>query len=236
MPNILVVDDEQNVLEIVRFNLERAGYKVITAKDGNIALELARSRNPDLIVLDLLMPGLDGYSICRLLQRDPATRRIPIIMLSARSDELDKVLGLEMGADDYITKPFSPRELVARVNARLRRDKKEEFIIPRDSKNIIMRGKLIIDKECMSIELGGKKQYLKAKEFELLYFLACRPGKYFSRYFLLKQFWEFDVSNDSRTVDVHIRRIRQKLEILNANQQYIETARGVGYRFIETNL
>ncbi|ACV62793.1 two component transcriptional regulator, winged helix family [Desulfofarcimen acetoxidans DSM 771] len=236
MPNILVVDDEQNVLEIVRFNLERAGYKVITAKDGNIALELARSRNPDLIVLDLLMPGLDGYSICRLLQRDPATRRIPIIMLSARSDELDKVLGLEMGADDYITKPFSPRELVARVNARLRRDKKEEFIIPRDSKNIIMRGKLIIDKECMSIELGGKKQYLKAKEFELLYFLACQPGKYFSRYFLLKQFWEFDVSNDSRTVDVHIRRIRQKLEILNANQQYIETARGVGYRFIETNL
>ena len=232
MPKILVVDDEQNILEIIRFNLERAGFKVITAQDGNAALELACSGIPDLIVLDVMLPGLDGYSICRLLQRKPETRRIPIIMLSSRADELDKILGLEMGADDYITKPFSPRELVARVKARLRRNE-ESDIIPRDGNNIIVRGKLIINKECMSIELDGEKQYLKPKEFDLLCFLAYQPGKFFSRYFLLKQVWEYGLSEDSRTVDVHIRRIRQKLEKLSSSQQYIETARGVGYRFME---
>ena len=135
MTKILVVDDEQNILEIIRFNLERAGFMVVTAQDGNIALELARSGNPDLIVLDVMLPGLDGYSICRLLQRKPETKRIPIIMLSARSEELDKILGLEMGADDYITKPFSPRELVTRVNARLNCIRKPKTSFPGMSKN-----------------------------------------------------------------------------------------------------
>ena len=234
MPKILVVDDEQNIIEIVKFNLEREGYMVITAKDGITALQLARSEDPDLIILDIMLPEQDGLTVCRLLQQEQKTRGIPIIMVSARGDELDKILGLEMGADDYVTKPFSPRELVARVKARLRRSEETETAPPKQVENTMVRGKLLIDQDRYMIELGGVKQYLTPKEFELIRFLARQPGKVFSRDYLLEQIWGYDFVGDSRTVDVHIRHIRQKLENLDPSQQYIETVRGVGYRFKET--
>ena len=234
MPKILVVDDEQNIIEIVKFNLEREGYRVITAKDGITALQLARSEDPDLIILDIMLPEQDGLTVCRLLQQEQKTRGIPIIMVSARGDELDKILGLEMGADDYVTKPFSPRELVARVKARLRRSEETETAPPKQVENTMVRGKLLIDQDRYMIELGGVKQYLTPKEFELIRFLARQPGKVFSRDYLLEQIWGYDFVGDSRTVDVHIRHIRQKLESLDPSQQYIETVRGVGYRFKET--
>ncbi|WP_066635129.1 response regulator transcription factor [Desulfolucanica intricata] len=233
MPKVLVVDDEQNILEIIQFNLEREGYHIITAKDGNTALELARSEIPDLIVLDIMLPEQDGFTVCRLLQQEAKTRSIPIIMLSARGDELDKILGLEMGADDYVTKPFSPRELVARIKARLRRSEETESSSIKDTDNTMIRGKLLIDQDRFIIEVDGEKQYLTPKEFELLRFLARQPGKVFSRDFLLEQIWGYDFVGDSRTVDVHIRHIRQKLESLDSSLQYIETVRGVGYRFKE---
>ena len=234
MPKVLVVDDEQNIIEIVKFNLEREGYMVITAKDGITALQLARSEDPDLIILDIMLPEQDGLTVCRLLQQEQQTRVIPIIMVSARGDELDKILGLEMGADDYVTKPFSPRELVARVKARLRRNEETETAIVKEVENTMVRGKLVIDQDRYMIELGGIKQYLTPKEFELIRFLARQPGKVFSRDYLLEQIWGYDFAGDSRTVDVHIRHIRQKLEGLDSSQQYIETVRGVGYRFKET--
>jgi len=233
MPKVLVVDDEQNIIEIVKFNLEREGYIVITAKDGITALQLARSENPDLIILDIMLPEQDGLTVCRLLQQEQKTRGIPIIMISARGDELDKILGLEMGADDYVTKPFSPRELVARVKARLRRNEEAETTPAKQVENTMVRGKLLIDQDRYMIELGGVKQYLTPKEFELIRFLARQPGKVFSRDYLLEQIWGYDFAGDSRTVDVHIRHIRQKLEGLDPSQQYIETVRGVGYRFKE---
>ena len=233
MPKVLVVDDEQNIIEIVKFNLEREGYIVITAKDGITALQLARSENPDLIILDIMLPEQDGLTVCRLLQQEQKTRGIPIIMISARGDELDKILGLEMGADDYVTKPFSPRELVARVKARLRRNEETETTPSKQVENTMVRGKLLIDQDRYMIELGGVKQYLTPKEFELIRFLARQPGKVFSRDYLLEQIWGYDFAGDSRTVDVHIRHIRQKLEGLDPSQQYIETVRGVGYRFKE---
>ncbi|HPU36032.1 MAG TPA: response regulator transcription factor, partial [Bacillota bacterium] len=214
MPRILVVDDEKNILELVRFNLEREGYEVLTCLDGARALELARSEKPDLIVLDVMLPEISGLEVCRELHQDPATRKIPIIMLSARADELDRVLGLEMGADDYVTKPFSPRELVARVKARLRRSPKggsgaEEALASR-----LDYGRMVIDEDRFAVYIDGEKQDFTPKEFELIRFLARHPGKVFSREQLLEQVWGYDYAGDSRTVDVHIRHIRHKLEIL----------------------
>ncbi|HPZ43843.1 MAG TPA: response regulator transcription factor [Bacillota bacterium] len=233
MPRILVVDDEKNILELVRFNLEREGYEVLTCLDGARALELARSEKPDLIVLDVMLPEISGLEVCRELHQDPATRKIPIIMLSARADELDRVLGLEMGADDYVTKPFSPRELVARVKARLRRSPKggsgaEEALASR-----LDYGRMVIDEDRFAVYIDGEKQDFTPKEFELIRFLARHPGKVFSREQLLEQVWGYDYAGDSRTVDVHIRHIRHKLEILPGGEQVIETVRGVGYRFRE---
>jgi two-component system alkaline phosphatase synthesis response regulator PhoP len=182
-----------------------------------------------------MLPEQDGLAVCRLLQQEQKTRGIPIIMVSARGDELDKILGLEMGADDYVTKPFSPRELVARVKARLRRSEEVETTPEKPVENTLVRGNLLIDQDRYMIELGGVKQYLTPKEFELIRFLARQPGKVFSRDYLLEQIWGYDFVGDSRTVDVHIRHIRQKLEGMDASQQYIETVRGVGYRFKESS-
>ncbi|WP_027717350.1 response regulator transcription factor [Desulfovirgula thermocuniculi] len=230
MAKILVVDDEEHIVELIRFNLEREGYQVIAARDGHGALELARSQLPDLIVLDIMLPGQDGLAVCRALQQDEHTRQIPIIMVSARGEEVDRVLGLEMGADDYLTKPFSPRELVARVKARLRRasgGKKER------SAGKLVRGRLVIDQERFMVTVDGIRQDLTPKEFELLRLLASEPGKVFTREYLLEQIWGYDYTGDSRTVDVHIRHIRQKFEQLPGSPQFIETVRGVGYRFRE---
>lgn len=234
MPKILVVDDEEHIVELVRFNLEREGYQVITAGDGTAAMELARSQRPDLILLDVMLPGQDGLAVCRALHQDTETRHIPVIMISARGEELDKILGLEMGADDYVTKPFSPRELLARVKARLRRTTiGGEGKNSRSSGERLVHGRLVIDQDRFMVTLDGVKQDLTPKEFELLRLLASKPGKVFSREYLLEQIWGYDYAGDSRTVDVHIRHIRQKFEQVPNAPQYIETVRGVGYRFRE---
>lgn len=230
MPKILVVDDEQPIRELVKYNLEREGFEVLLAGDGNTGLDMARTEAPDLIILDIMLPGMDGLSVCRTLHQEPATRAIPIIMLSARGEEVDKVLGLELGADDYITKPFSPRELIARVKARLRRQTTDNAI---QETGRIAVGKLIIDQDRFVVSVNGVKQDLTPKEFELLRYLARHPGKVFSRDFLLEQIWGYEYTGDSRTVDVHIRHIRQKLEQIPGAPQFIETVRGVGYRFKE---
>lgn len=231
MPKVLVVDDEQPILELVKYNLEREGFQVLVASDGNSGIALAQSENPDLIILDVMLPGQDGLSVCRILHQKPETRSIPIIMLSARGEELDKVLGLEMGADDYITKPFSPRELIARIKARLRRNPADNTV--HDKSGRINIGKLIIDQDRFLVSYNGQKQDLTPKEFELLRYLAKYPGKVYTRDFLLEQIWGYDFTGDSRTVDVHIRHIRQKLEKIPNSPQFIETVRGVGYRFKE---
>lgn len=230
MARILVVDDEPSILKLIRVNLERDGYEVETASDGKAALELADRLRPDLILLDVMLPELDGLAVCRALHQNPATRHIPIIMLSARGEEVDRVLGLEMGADDYITKPFSPRELLARIKARLRRNQpqKEEAGDVR-----LQFGRLVIDQDRYLVLLDGVKQDLTRKEFELLRFLARARGRVFTREYLLEQIWGYDFAGDSRTVDVHIRHLRQKLEALPGSPRYIETVRGVGYRFRE---
>ncbi|AEF95141.1 two component transcriptional regulator, winged helix family [Desulfotomaculum nigrificans CO-1-SRB] len=230
MPKILVVDDEQPIRELVKYNLEREGFEVLLAGDGNTGLDMARTEAPDLIILDIMLPGMDGLSVCRTLHQEPATRAIPIIMLSARGEEVDKVLGLELGADDYITKPFSPRELIARVKARLRRQTTDNAI---QETGRIAVGKLIIDQDRFVVSVNGVKQDLTPKEFELLRYLARHPGKVFSRDLLLEQIWGYEYTGDSRTVDVHIRHIRQKLEQIPGAPQFIETVRGVGYRFKE---
>ncbi|WP_003541807.1 response regulator transcription factor [Desulfotomaculum nigrificans] len=230
MPKILVVDDEQPIRELVKYNLEREGFEVLLAGDGNTGLDMARTEAPDLIILDIMLPGMDGLSVCRTLHQEPATRAIPIIMLSARGEEVDKVLGLELGADDYITKPFSPRELIARVKARLRRQTTDNAT---QETGRIAVGKLIIDQDRFVVSVNGVKQDLTPKEFELLRYLARHPGKVFSRDFLLEQIWGYEYTGDSRTVDVHIRHIRQKLEQIPGAPQFIETVRGVGYRFKE---
>lgn len=234
MSKILVVDDEKNILELVRFNLEREGYQVLTSLDGKSALELASTEIPDLILLDIMLPGMDGLEVCRELRQNPVTRDIPIVMLSAKADELDRVLGLEMGADDYITKPFSPRELVARVKARLRRAPQSEVKTGEvQVEKRIDCGRMLIDEERFAVYIDGIKQDFTLKEFELIRFFARHPGKVFSRDQILEQVWGYDHAGDSRTVDVHIRHIRQKFEQLQQAEQVIETVRGVGYRFKE---
>jgi two-component system alkaline phosphatase synthesis response regulator PhoP len=223
---ILIVDDEPHILELVRFNLEAGGFKVIEAPDGQKAIELAQTENPDLILLDLMLPGTDGLEVCRILRQQKATREIPIIMLTAKSEEIDKVLGLEIGADDYITKPFSPRELTARVKAVLRRSASSE-----KTENNIKIGNLVIDIEKHEVLVDGEKQEFTPKEFDLLKLLASNPGKVFSREYLLENIWGYDYLGDTRTVDVHIRHLRQKVEKESDRPVYIETVRGIGYKF-----
>lgn len=235
MYKVLVVDDEQNILELIRYNLEKEGYTVRTASDGNAALEMAQEEKPDLILLDVMLPNLDGLSACRVLRQNEVTRKIPIIMISARGEELDKVLGLEIGADDYVTKPFSIRELLARVKARLRRKQEESENLGKKDDGSIVHGQLMIDQGRFLVTVNGVRQDLTPKEFELLRILAVEPGRVFSREYLLEKIWGYDYAGDSRTVDVHIRHIRQKFEQIPGCPQFIETVRGVGYRFKETS-
>ncbi|MEW5954511.1 MAG: response regulator transcription factor [Bacillota bacterium] len=233
MARILVVDDEHNILELIKFNLEREGYQVITATSGDAALELALSWKPDLIVLDVMLPGRDGLEVCRAMNRDELTRGIPIIMISARGEELDRVLGLELGADDYVTKPFSPRELVARVKARLRRRQSSGGEAGPSPSRRLVYGPLVIDQDRFEVTVFGVPRDLTPKEFELLRFLASEPGKVFSRDHLLERIWGYDYTGDTRTVDVHVRHLRQKLDQASDAGGLIETVRGIGYRFKE---
>jgi DNA-binding response OmpR family regulator len=223
---ILVVDDEPDALELIEFNLKAAGFEVVTAVDGESALKKARALLPTLIVLDVMLPEIDGMEVCKLLKRDPATARIPIIMLTAKAAEIDRVLGLELGADDYVTKPFSPRELVLRVKGQLRRksDTAEE------QGEQIVAGDLVIDLPRHQVLVAGKKLDLTATEFKLVTVLAQRRGRVQSRDQLLKDVWEYDSLIDTRTVDTHMRRVRDKL---GKAAKHLETVRGVGYRFTE---
>lgn len=221
---ILVVDDEPTLVATLKYNLEREGYQVITASDGESALSEARAVRPDLIILDLMLPGLDGLGVCRVLRREMT---VPILMLTAKTEEVDKVVGLELGADDYVTKPFSMRELMARVRALLRRAETP----PGDEADVRTSGNLVVDLRRREATLGGQALPLKPKEFELLVFFLRNRGRAFTREQLLNQIWGFDFVGDSRTVDVHISWLRQKIEDNAAKPTRLITVRGVGYRF-----
>lgn len=226
MATILVVDDEEPILELLRFNLEKEGYLVCAAKDGAEALERVEKEHPDLVVLDLMLPGMDGLEVCRRIRLIPKYQQIPIIMLTAKGEVIDKVLGLELGADDYMTKPFSPRELVARIKARLRR-----INLPEENDSLVIRGELRIDIKGFRVYVGGLETELTPKEFELLRVLAAHPGRVYSRDDLLERIWGYEYDGDTRTVDVHVRHLRLKIERDPSNPEYIETLRGIGYRF-----
>ncbi|SFR13581.1 response regulator transcription factor [Desulfoscipio geothermicus] len=232
---ILVVDDEKNILELISYNLKREGYTVVTADNGLDALQTAQDVKPDLIILDIMLPGKDGLEVCRQLRFNPETYNIPIIILSAKDEEIDKVVGLEVGADDYVTKPFSPRELLARIKAHLRRMAQRSSRAPREQEKSnskdLMFGSLRIRPESYEVYLEDNKVELSPKEFEILVLLAGNPGRVFTRDNLLEKIWGFDSVRETRTVDVHIRYLRQKIEKDPANPKYIETVRGVGYRF-----
>jgi len=219
------VDDEPEAVELVEFNLKKAGFDVITAADGAQALKKARSIQPDLIVLDLMMPEIDGLEVCKILRRDPATARIPIIMLTAKAAEVDRIVGLELGADDYVTKPFSPRELVLRVNKVLRRGQPDQA-----EPDTFKFGDLLIDSPRHLVKWRGKSVELTNTEFKLLTLLAKRCGRVQSREHLLRDVWEYSATVDTRTVDTHMRRLREKL---GSAAKHLETIRGVGYRFVE---
>lgn len=224
---ILIVDDEKNIVDILKFNLKKEGYDTIEAYDGEEAVNQALSRNPDLILLDIMLPKMDGFTVCRKLRQSIAT---PILMLTAKEEEVDKVLGLELGADDYITKPFSPRELMARVKANLRRLVPAEQAAS-DKEHINKYGDLTIDIDRYEIKRGDTTIELTLREFELVKFLAAQQGTIFSRETLLEKVWGYEYYGDVRTVDVTVRRVREKLEEDPANPQYIVTKRGVGYYF-----
>ena len=226
MSTILVVDDEEPIQELLRFNLEKAGYLVCVAKDGQEVLDRVEKEQPDLIVLDVMLPGMDGLEVCQRLRLNPKFQQIPIIMLTAKGEEIDKVLGLEIGADDYMTKPFSPRELLARIKARLRSRN-----LPKEEEGQIVRGELRIDVKGFRVFVRGEETELTPKEFELLRVFAAHPGKVYSRDELLERIWGYEYDGDTRTVDVHVRHLRLKVERDPSNPEYIETLRGIGYRF-----
>lgn len=222
---ILVVDDEESIVKLVSFNLNREGFQTISAGDGNEAWEKIQQEKPDLVVLDVMLPGMDGFSLCRLMRKEGLTT--PILMLTARDEEIDKVLGLEMGADDYMTKPFSPRELVARVRAILRRTVERE----REEEERLAFGELEIFPERYEVKVAGEPVSLTPKEFELLLLLCRSAGLVLSREYILQKLWGYDFYGDERVVDVHISHLREKLERDPAHPRYIKTVRGVGYKF-----
>ncbi len=223
---ILIVDDEKSIVDILKFNLKRDGYTVLEAYDGQEGYDMALSQKPDLILLDVMLPKMDGFEVCKKLREHLST---PIIMLTARIEEIDKVLGLELGADDYITKPFSIRELMARVKANLRRTVPEG--ITSSNERTLVYQSLTIDVERYEAKKNGEVLDLTLREFELLKFLASQPDKIFSRETLLEKVWGYEYYGDVRTVDVTVRRLREKIEDNPAEPVFILTKRGVGYYF-----
>ena len=224
MTRVLVVDDEPTLVATLKYNLEREKYEVITATTGASAVEIARLSRPDVILLDLMLPGLDGIEVCRILRKD---HNVPILMLTARGTELDKVVGLEVGADDYLTKPFGMRELIARVKALLRRS-----AAPRETDgNVLVAGDIRADMGRRQAFRGDDPLVMKPKELELLAFLIRNKGRALTREQLLSQIWGYDFAGDSRTVDVHVRWLRQKIEEQPDSPRRLVTVRGTGYRF-----
>ncbi|WP_369902317.1 winged helix-turn-helix domain-containing protein [Bacillus manliponensis] len=229
---ILVVDDEESILTLIEFNLQQAGFEVITAMDGETGLHKARVENPDLIILDLMLPQMDGMEVCKELRLQ--RMMTPILMLTAKDDEFDKVLGLELGADDYMTKPFSPREVVARVKAILRRSKmQEEHVKEVEDENSISISGLKILPDSYEAYFEGKKLELTPKEFELLVYLVKNKGRVLTRDQLLSAVWNYDFAGDTRIVDVHISHLRDKIEKNTKKPEYIKTIRGLGYKLEE---
>ena len=222
---ILIVDDEQDVLDLLVYHLQRAGYKTLTARDGNAALQKARDQLPALVVLDLMLPEVEGTEVCKRLKADPKTARIPVLMLTAKAEELDRVLGLELGADDYVTKPFSPREVVLRIKSILRRAQGEA-----EPAEVLKVAGIVVDLSKHEVLVKGKPLELTATEFKLLATLMERRGRVQSRDRLLNDVWGYEGDVDTRTVDTHVRRLREKL---GKAADCVETIRGVGYRFVE---
>jgi len=228
-PRVLVVEDERDVAELIRYNLSKEGYDVILAPTGADALKQARDVQPDLVLLDIMVPHLNGWEVCRRLKHDADTRNIPVIMVTGRVEEGDKVLGFEMGADDYVTKPFSPRELLARIRAVARRGQP----VAAEKKVFVKIGELEIDRYRFEVRVKGRAVELTPKEFELLAILAGAPGRVFGREELLDAVWGRDGFVEPRTVDVHLARLRAKFTAGRLPAPAIETVRGVGYRFKE---
>ena len=229
---ILAVDDEESIIDLLKFNIEKEGYNFISANNGEDGLKMVMEKSPDLIILDVMLPRMDGYSVCREIRQEKINT--PIIMLSARGEEIDKILGLEIGADDYMTKPFSPRELLARIKANLRKVETNEKTIKAKEKNVLDVGNLKLDLEKFEVTVKGKKvEDLTRREFEVLKFLAQSPNQVVSREDLLEKVWGYEYYGDIRTVDVTVRRIRGKIEKDTTNPDILVTKRGVGY-YIKT--
>jgi phosphate regulon transcriptional regulator PhoB len=222
---ILVAEDEQDVLQLVASNLKSAGYQVLKAEDGESALEQARNALPSLVVLDLMLPGMSGLEVCKVLKSDAATKPIPVIMLTAKAEEVDRIVGLELGADDYVTKPFSPRELVLRIRSILRR-----AAVPQEVNDVLRLGEIQVDRARYEVTIKGRSMDFTATEFKLLTVLMERRGRVQSRDTLLNDVWGYESAIDTRTVDTHIRRLREKL---GSAADCIETIRGFGYRMVE---
>lgn len=223
---ILVIDDEMYILELVKYNLEKEGYKVMTCESGEEGLEAIEKELPHLVILDLMLPGINGLEVCRRIRANKSTAALPVLMLTARSEEIDKVLGLETGADDYLTKPFGIRELTARVRALLRRSTR----LPGEPE-LIRMGSLTIDTAAYRVYKNGQEIPLTNKEYGLLKILALNRGRILTRDYLLDQVWGYDYYGDTRTVDVHIRHLRKKIEDDDKSPRFIQTARGIGYSF-----
>ncbi|HEX2715712.1 MAG TPA: response regulator transcription factor [Candidatus Acidoferrales bacterium] len=226
MKRILIIEDDRDIVELVRYNLANEGFSVSAASEGSAGLAAVKKTPPDLLVLDLMLPKLSGLEICKEIRRDQALNRLPILMLSARGDEADRVVGLEIGADDYVTKPFSPRELVARVKALLRRTEPAE-----EPAHVIEAGRLAIDPSAYRVTRAGKPVTLSTLEFRLLYFLASRPNRVFTRDQLLDAVWGTERFVTPRSVDVYVRRLREKIEADPEAPIHLKTVRGAGYLF-----
>ncbi len=225
---ILAIDDEKDILKLLQYNLEREGYQVLCARSGEEGLEAARSKKPDLVLLDIMMPGLDGLEVCKLLRANKETKNIPILMLTAKSSEIDQVLGLELGASDYISKPFSVKVLLARVKNVFRNQETKKEEAP-----VVRAGELVLDRDRYTFSIKGKPVALTKLEFKILGFLMTNRGKVYSREQLLNGVWDGEAFVVDRTVDVHVRSIRQKL---GKYRDWIETVRGAGYRFLENDV
>ena len=227
---ILVVDDEKDIVDLVSYNLEKEGFKVLKAYDGEGALQLVKTKTPDLVILDLMLPGMQGMEVCKKIRENPRSASLPIIMLTAKGDEVDRVVGLEMGADDYVAKPFSVRELSARVRAILRRTESRK----EPEKEIFSFGGLHIDYGSYEVSIDGKKIDLSPTELKLLFFFSRHPGRVYTRDQILDHVWGDTAFVTPRTVDVHVRRLRVQIEKDLENPRYILTVRGVGYKFADS--
>lgn len=225
---VLGVDDEEAILDLLKFNIEKEGFKFISATNGEDAIKIAKEQNPDIILLDVMLPKMDGLTVCKKIRQNDVT--VPIIMLSARGEEIDKIVGLEIGADDYMTKPFSTRELLARIKANIRKTENIENIIPNKRDNKLIINGLILDLDKFEANVRGEQIHdLTRREFDVLKYLAQRPGQVVTRETLLEKVWGYEYYGDIRTVDVTVRRIREKIEKNTSNPKILVTKRGVGY-------